>query len=162
LFLNEKSRYFLDGDLLIEMIAVHPTLKLTNLPFGITAFDLREIYEKTNAKICFIPRTRDKYSRLRFAFISFANDEDMAKAAGGENQFTIKGQKLYWVDSTAKTCHKCGSPDHEVKNCKEKEESYQRKQRLAQFSKVYNRYRVPNYRKYNRYANQQQARNYQQ
>jgi len=28
--LNEKSRYFLDDDLLIEMIAVHPTLKPSN------------------------------------------------------------------------------------------------------------------------------------
>ena len=67
------------------------TLKLANLPFGITAFDLKQVIEETNAKICFIPCTRDRYACLRFAFLSFEEEEDMKKAAEGDNQYTIKG-----------------------------------------------------------------------
>jgi RNA recognition motif. (a.k.a. RRM, RBD, or RNP domain) len=123
------------------------TAKLTNLPFGITAFDLKEIIEKTNAKICFIPRTRDKYARLRYAFVSFETENELLTAVQGEDQYIIKGQKLRWVEPDKKTCHKCGSPAHLVIDCEEREASYQRKQKLAQFRKVYTRYRVPNYRK---------------
>ena len=39
------------------------TLKLANLPFGITAFDLKDLVEMVKAKTCFIPHTHDKYSR---------------------------------------------------------------------------------------------------
>jgi RNA recognition motif-containing protein len=131
------------------------TLKLANLPFGITAFDLKQVIEETKAKICFIPRTRDRYARLRFAFLSFEEEDDMKKAAEGDNQYTIKGQRLVWTEPDAKTCHKCGNPAHLIKDCDEKEQSLARKQNLAQFKKVYTRYRVPNYKKINRisYAN---------
>ena len=40
-----------------------------------------------------------------------------------------------------------------VKDCDEREKSFLRKQKIAQYSKVYERYRVPNYRKYMRYNN---------
>ena len=68
--------------------------KLANLPFGITAYDLRELIEKINAKTCFIPRTRDKYSRARYAYITFESEEDFNKAVIGDDQYEIKGQPL--------------------------------------------------------------------
>ena len=79
----------------------------------------------------------------------------MKKAAEGNNQYTIKGQCLVQTKPDAKTCHKCGNPAHLIKDCDEKEQSLARKQNLAQFKKVYTRYRVPNYKKINRisYAN---------
>ena len=132
----------------IEQRNTH-TLKLSNLPFGITAYDLKELLTKVNAKTCFIPRTRDKYSRLRFAFITFENDEAIEKVLSGDDQFTIKGQPLQWIEKDTKTCHKCGNAAHIVKDCPEREQSFYRKQRQAQFRKVYTKYRVPNYRRLN-------------
>jgi len=129
------------------------TVKLANLPFGITAFDLKEILEATKAKICFIPRTRDKYTRLRYAFVSFKDEDDIVEAIHGSDQYEIKGQQLIWADSNSKTCHKCGSTEHLVKNCEEREYSQQRKQQLTQFKKVYTCYRVPNYKRINRIGN---------
>ena len=126
------------------------TLKLVNLPFGITAFDLKQVIEETKAKICFIPHTRDRYARLHFVFLSFEEEDDMKKAAEGDNQYTIKGQRLVWTEPDAKTCHKCGNPTYLIKDCNEKEQSLTRKQNLAQFKKVYTRYRVSNYKKINR------------
>ena len=128
------------------------TLKLANLPFGITAYDLLEVFNTVKAKTCFIPRTRDKYARLRYAFFSFASENDMVKAAEGD-PFAIKDHRLFWVECDKKVCHKCGSPNHLVKDCDEREKSFLRKQKIAQYSKVYERYRVPNYRKYMSYNN---------
>src|SRR3954451_22648464 len=132
------------------------TLKLTNLLFGITAYDLREIIERVKAKICFIPRTRDKYARLRYAFVSFESEDEMTNAYTGNDQFDIKGQRLIWKFVDSKTCHKCDSPNYLVKDCEEREQSNIRKQKIAQFRNIYTRYRVPNYRRYNRYQPQQQ------
>ena len=44
------------------------TLKLANLPFGITAYDLLKVFNIVKAKTCFIPKTHDKYAQLRYAF----------------------------------------------------------------------------------------------
>lgn len=129
------------------------TAKLTSLPFGITAFDLKDIIVATKAKICFIPRTRDKYTRLRYAFFSFKDESEMTEAVHGINQYEIKGQQLFWAEADKKTCHKCGSAEHLVKDCEEREHSQQRKQQLTQFKKVYTRYRVPNYKRINRIGN---------
>src|SRR5579859_2407818 len=52
-------------------------VKLANLPFGITAYDLLEIVNRTKAKGCFIPRTNGRYDRLRFAIFNFEIKEDM-------------------------------------------------------------------------------------
>ena len=76
----------------------------------------------------------------------------MVKATEGD-PFAIKDHRLFWVECDKKVCHKCGSPNHLVKDCDEREKSFLRKQKIAQYSKVYERYRVPNYRKYMRYNN---------
>ena len=121
------------------------TLKLANIPFGITAYDLREFLDKINAKICYIPRSRERYERKRIAFISFENLEELEKAK--QEVYTMKGVRLFWLDTSTKTCHKCGSPNHLVKECNERKESFFRKQKLAQYSKIYTKYKTPNYRR---------------
>jgi len=133
------------------------TLKLSNLPFAITAYDLKEVIEQTRAKTCVLPRTRGNYTRQRYAYVNFENNEDMVRAIN--QQFEIKGCKLYWVEAEKKVCHKCGSSDHLIKDCSEREQSMLYKQRRAQFSKIYTRFRVPNYRKYNNYNNNNYQRN---
>ena len=47
------------------------TAKLTNLPFGTTAIDLKEILQQVNAKSCFMPRTQSRYTRKCFVYINF-------------------------------------------------------------------------------------------
>lgn len=133
------------------------TLKLSNLPFAITAYDLKEVIEQTGAKTCVLPRTRGNYTRQRYAYVNFDSDEAMVKAIN--QQFEIKGCRLYWVEAEKKVCHKCGSPDHLIKDCGEREQSMLYKQRRAQYSRIYTRYRVPNYRKYNNYNNNNYQRN---
>ena len=61
------------------------TLKLANLPFGITAYDLLKVFNTVKAKTCFIPKTHDKYAWLRYAFFSFASENDMVKVAKGDS-----------------------------------------------------------------------------
>ena len=105
-------------------------------------------------KTCVLPRTRGNYTRQRYAYVNFDSDDAMVKAVA--QQFEIKGCKLYWVEAEKKVCHKCGSPDHLIKDCGEREQSMLYKQRRAQYSKIYTRYRIPNYRKYNNYNNNYQ------
>ena len=102
------------------------TLKLCNIPFGITAFDLRELLQKVNAQTCFMPRTRDKYTRQRFAYITFKTEEDITTVIEGPDQYSIKDSPLIWTPGETKTCHKCGNPEHLVKDCHERQESYDR------------------------------------
>src|ERR1043165_75643 len=132
-------------------------MKLTNLPFGVTAYDLKTLIEAVKAKTCLLPRTRGNYTRLRYAYMSFANEDDMQNAITSTEQYEIKGNRLYWVDAEAKVCHKCASPDHLIKNCTEIEKANEFKNRRAQFSKIYTRFRVPNYKKItNHYYNNRQ------
>ena len=69
-------------------------VKLANLPFGITAYDLLEIVTRTKAKGCFIPRTNGRYDRLRFAIFNFETEEDMHNVFISNDQFEIKGKRL--------------------------------------------------------------------
>ena len=64
---------------------------------------------------------KSNYTRQRYAYINFENDEDMVRAI--DQQFEIKGCKLYWVEAEKKVCHKCGSPNHLIKDCSEREQS---------------------------------------
>ena len=56
------------------------TLKLSNLPFTITAYDLKEVIEQISAKTCVLSRTRGNYTRQRYAYVNFENNKDMVKA----------------------------------------------------------------------------------
>ena len=97
---------------------------------------------------------RDKYSCQRFAYLTFENSLNAEAVLCGDNRFIIKGCPLLWVDADAKTCHECSSPDHLVKQCNERQDAYEHRQRIAQYKKVYTRYRVSNYKKYSYYQHQ--------
>src|SRR6266516_2063059 len=136
-------------------------LKLANIPFGITAYNLKDLLTEINAQTCLFPRTRNSYSRQRYALIAFKTEDKMIKATADERQLSIKGCLIYWVEPEKKTCHKCGSPDHLIKQCLEIEQNTMYKNRQAQYSKIYTRYRVPNYRRINNYRYNNNNRNYQ-
>ena len=135
------------------------TVKLTNLPFGTTPIDLKEILRQVKAKTCFIPRTRTRYNRKRFAYVSFASDEDLQKVMTNI-RVLYNETELYWELEDSKTCHKCGSPKHLVAACEEKESAENYKEYKSQFSNIYSKYKVPNYknsgRKTNDYRSNQQ------
>ena len=48
-------------------------------------------------------------------------------------KYAIKNNYIYWLPPDDKTCHKCGSGEHLVGNCKEKEQSEERKNRMWQY-----------------------------
>ena len=47
-----------------------------------------------------------------------------------DNKIAIKNNHVYWLLPDNKTCHKCGSGEHLVVNCSEKEQSEERKNRM--------------------------------
>ena len=128
------------------------TVKLTNLPFGTTPVDLKEILQRVNAKTCFIPRTRNRYIRKRFAYISFASDEDLQKVMTNV-RVEYNGIELHWNVEDAKTCHKCGSSEHLISKCDEKESANNYKEYKSQFSNIYSKYKVPNYKNLTKKSN---------
>ena len=128
------------------------TVKLTNLPFGTTPVDLKEILQQVNAKTCFIPRTRNRYIRKRFAYISFASDEDLQKVMTNV-RVEYNGIELHWDLEDTKTCHKCGSAEHLISKCDEKESANNYKEYKSQFSNIYSKYKIPNYRNLTKKSN---------
>jgi RNA recognition motif-containing protein len=124
-------------------------MKLTNLPFGTTPIDLKEILQQFKAKTCFIPRTRfSKYDCRRFAYITFETDDDLEKVCESAS-FLYGGIELRWEEELTKTCHKCGSASHLVTNCNEREKANSAKERKKSFFSVYNKFKVPNYKRFN-------------
>src|SRR5579859_4048260 len=126
-------------------------VKLANLPFGITSYDLMKIVKRTRAKGCFIPRTNDRYDRLRYAIFNFETEEDMVNAIQNNDQYEIKRKHLSWLEMESKTYHKCGSSEYLVKDCSEIERQNDYMKRASRYSKVYERYKVPNYRCFNNF-----------
>src|SRR5438270_8358941 len=51
------------------------TLKISNLLRGTTAFDISEYIADIKGKTCFILRTRGKYERTCYGFVSFENKD---------------------------------------------------------------------------------------
>jgi len=123
------------------------TLKLTNLPFGTTAYDLKELLKKVDAKTCFIPRTRNQYGRARYAFVTFADYTQFNKIHHNTMVGHVGEHIMEWVDPDVKTCHKCGDFRHLVIDCEEKVENDRFKERRRGYNKVYSRYHIPNYKK---------------
>lgn len=122
------------------------TAKLTNLPYGTTPIDLKQILQEVKAKTCFIPRTRNRYARHRYAYVSFENDDDLEKIF--ENSIVKFGEnELLWDHESSKACHKCGSTKHLIAECDERENATEAQERRKQYSNVYSRFKVPNYRK---------------
>ena len=115
--------------------------KLTCLPFGTTAIDLKEVLEQVKGKTCFIPRTNSRYTRKRFAYISFASENDLINVFT-HSRILYRETELLWDQEDAKTCHKCGSSQHEIANCPEKRNALEYRDRQRQFTGIYNRYHV--------------------
>ena len=122
------------------------TLKLTNLPYGTTPIDLKPILLEFKCKTCFIPRIRNRYTRQRYAYVTFENEDDVTNAASN-SEFYFGNTTLVWENPDTKTCHKCGSTAHLVVDCQERAMAEQNKERRKQYSNIYSRYHVPNYRK---------------
>ncbi|GES74101.1 hypothetical protein GLOIN_2v1783570 [Rhizophagus clarus] len=97
------------------------SLRLSRLPFGTTAINLRPIIEETNAMTCFIPRNTFNYKPMTYAYLSFKNAEDRDIAI--KKKFTIRQGKtdkgLFISDPTAQRniCNNCGNPNHIRAGC---------------------------------------------
>jgi RNA recognition motif. (a.k.a. RRM, RBD, or RNP domain) len=134
------------------------TLKLTNLLYGTTPIDLKPVIEEFKCKTCFIPRTRNRYTRQRYAYVSFKDEEDLEKATRAA-EFKFGDDTLLWDSPESKTCHKCGSNSHLVAECEERVFAEQNKERKKQYSTIYTRYKVPNYKKITNNSNITKQRN---
>ena len=128
------------------------TAKLTGLPFGTTPIDLKEILKRFNAKTCFIPRTRSRYHRCRFAYISFENDDDLEQATVN-TAIRFGEDELFWDSEDTKTCHKCGSSQHLVADCEERESANSFREKRRQFNNIYSKYKIQNYKKFSKTNN---------
>ena len=54
--------------------------------------------------------------------------------------------ELFWESEDQKTCHKCGSSKHLISDCAEKESAENYKEYKNQFTNIYSKYKVPNYK----------------
>ena len=116
-------------------------MKLTGLPRGTTHLDLKDIIKETNARTCFIPRSRTTYKNLNYAFVAFENDDDALKAF--EKIFKIKSNRLYWTIPGQQHCYVCGDPTHKTNGCTNRRTPNASK---AQFNNLYERYKPAQYR----------------
>ena len=116
----------------------HYTLKLLNLPFNTTAFDLHNVLETFNGRTCFIPRGRTSYKRLRYAFVSFENEKDYNAALNCKSSILMDNFQLTWAKTDTSTCQICTNPNHKAANCpviQERERNQKRIQKLAELYK---------------------------
>jgi hypothetical protein len=90
-------------------------IKLTNLPQGTTAFDLKEICVNTGAKTCYIPRTLNEYKRKTFAVLAFESTSKAAEAM--QTSPTLGEAELQWYPMEQKLCAICNQATHLAANC---------------------------------------------
>jgi hypothetical protein len=140
------------------------TLKLGNLPPGITGFDLKEIIQETRAQTCYIPRTRN-YGRRRFAILSFRSNE--AQEAAADTHVALGNTTLQWYHTATKLCDVCTSPDHKAKECDIRNAQVQRaqgkKENAKKFGHLYQRYNpvgTPAMKKYLQVTKKFQTKSY--
>ncbi|GBB88733.1 hypothetical protein RclHR1_15300006 [Rhizophagus clarus] len=97
------------------------SLRLSGLPFGTTAINLKPIIEETNAMTCFIPRNPFNYKPMTYAYLSFKNAEDRDITI--KKKFTIRQGKtdkgLFILDPATQhnICNNCGNPNHIRAGC---------------------------------------------
>ncbi|CAJ0847757.1 4235_t:CDS:2 [Entrophospora sp. SA101] len=99
-----------------------------------------DIVLAVNAKTCFIPRTCSHYERARYAYVSFESEEKMQEAC--VTSFGIKGNEVFWALENQKICHKCGSPDHMIVECKEKIHNEECITQKEKFNNLYSKYNI--------------------
>src|SRR4051794_37242111 len=66
------------------------TFKLCNLPQSTTAYDISDYIKEVKSKTCFIPQSRGKYKRVRYAFISFKTEQDLVDILEDKTPIYIK------------------------------------------------------------------------
>jgi len=65
-------------------------LKLCNLLRGTTAFDISDYIKEVGGKTCFIPRSRNKYERVRYAFVAFETALEAAQLLQDDKPIYLK------------------------------------------------------------------------
>jgi hypothetical protein len=92
------------------------TAKVIGLPIGITVRELMPTVSNIGAQTCYFPRTRT-YRRRGEAVISFISQEarDAALNATWSDETTATTIKV--VDFLTKTCNRCYSAEHLIKEC---------------------------------------------
>jgi hypothetical protein len=116
-------------------------LKLSGLPRGTTHLDLKDLLEETNAKACFIPRSRTTYKNLNYAFIYYDSDDAALKAF--EKSFKLRNDRLFWTAPGYPHCYICGDPNHKTNKCTNKKSADPARQ---QFNNLYQRFKPAQYR----------------
>jgi hypothetical protein len=117
-------------------------LKLCNLPKGTTAYDISDYIADVKGKTCFIPRTRAKYERVRYAFVAFESEQDALALLQEETPIYIKENHVMWLDPGTKTCHICQGREHLAANCPRLQERTRNERKILKFSDLYKRKRV--------------------
>src|ERR1044072_2723098 len=117
------------------------SLKLAGLPPSTNHRDLFDILCEVDAKYCHIPKTY-AYRNRRFAFIGFAN-EDAAKKAFN-SRFRLKNCNLQWVHPDTPLCQICANPNHNTKDCGQKNRKPNRSR--DPLGSLYEKYKPAQYR----------------
>lgn len=127
-------------------------LKLTNLPKGTRAFDLREILEQVGAMTCYIPKkgNTDAYQQDRVAYIAFRTNNDKERVFRpvvnpstnvlAPPVFLLNNRALAWTHVTDKCCYECGSKYHVLRDCKEHRQVQLRKHNQERYRPIQQRY----------------------
>src|SRR3989440_5219003 len=118
------------------------TLKLCNLPRGTTAFDIQGYIKDIKGKTCFIPRSRGKYERVRYAFVAFKSEEEKKAVFDYEEEEYIKDNRIFWTEAETKTCHVCLSTQHLAAVCPKIQDRQRNENRINRLADLYKRKRV--------------------
>ena len=104
----------------IEDIRRDLTLRLTNLPYGTTGYDIWNYVHSIGGTTCFIPKAQTKMTRRRHAYVCFNSLEE--KEAIENKQINIKGYIAQWLDPEIRTCFICEEAGHIATECHWKKE----------------------------------------
>ena len=116
----------------IEDARKNLSLKLTNLPYGTTGYDIWNYIQSIGGTTCFIPKSQIKMTRRRHAFVCFDSLE--SKNFAENKQIDIKGYIAQWLDPEIRTCFICEEAGHLATEChwkKEKQISQKNNRKLA-------------------------------
>ncbi|GBB87065.1 hypothetical protein RclHR1_13520007 [Rhizophagus clarus] len=104
-------------------------LRISGLPIGTIAVNLKPIIDEINTMTCFIPHNSYHYKPFSYAYVNFKNEED--KDIAMKKKFLIRQGKtdkpLFISDPATQRyiCNNCGNPNHvyaeyNVKKCQTK------------------------------------------
>src|ERR1044072_8594576 len=131
------------------------TLVLRNLPYGICAYDLIDVYTDTSAVLIGLPIHSKSLKNKPWAYFAFKTEEALQNAK--DIQRILRGKELVWdlPENVKKFCLRCSSPEHSAKDC-DNVQSRGRKPTPKHIAAAYRRYNhdVPSSRgRNNNFAN---------